>query len=157
MIVIADSSPLLYLSRLRLLEVLSATFGPVVVPRVVWNELVLARPDAPGVEALLDATWITVDDRALPSEDVGLDPGETAAILLVEALAADLLLIDERAGRAVAKHRGIAVRGTLGVLVQAREAGTLSLLRPVLDALAEQGFRLSPVLVREALRRVGED
>ncbi len=74
-----------------------------------------------------------------------------------QALGADLVLMDERAGRAVAESRGIAVRGTLGVLVQARTTGALPALRPVLNALAAEGFRLSPLLVAEALRRVGED
>lgn len=126
------------------------------MPAVVWEELVDARPHAPGVEALRDAAWLRIDGRVLPDVDLGLDPGETAAILLAEALEADLLLIDERGGRAVALSRGIVVRGTLGVLVQAREAGALPALRPVLDALVEQGFRLAPALVFEALRRVGE-
>jgi uncharacterized protein len=88
--------------------------------------------------------------------DLGLDPGETAAILLAEAIKADVLLIDERAGRKIASDRGIAVRGTLGVLVQARHLGALPALRPVLDALVGQGFRIAPALVREALARVGE-
>jgi predicted nucleic acid-binding protein len=56
----------------------------------------------------------------------------------------------------VAESRGIAVRGTLGVLVQARQLGALSALRPILDALVAEGFRISPGLVREALARVGE-
>lgn len=40
--------------------------------------------------------------------DLGLDPGETAAILLAEHLGAAALLIDERKGRAVAASRGLA-------------------------------------------------
>ena len=76
----------------------------------------------------------------IPRADVvrlhlGLDPGETAAILVADPLRADLLLIDERVGRAVAQERGPAVRGTLGVLVQARQSTVLPALKPVLDAL----------------------
>ncbi len=156
MLVVADSSPLIYLSRLGLLEVLAVMFGDVVVPQVVWNEVVLRRPDAPGVEALRSASWLRVDVTPRAQVDLGLDAGETAAILLAEALNADLLLIDERAGRLVAQARGLDVRGTLGVLVQARQMGTISELRPVLDALMTEGFRLAPSLVEEALRRVGE-
>lgn len=157
MVVIADSSPLIYLSRVGALDVLSAAFGEVVVPAVVWAEVFDARPEAPGIKTLRDAHWLRVNAQPLPDTQLGLDPGETAAILLAEALGADLVLMDERAGRAVAESRGIAVRGTLGVLVQARTTGALPALRPVLNALAAEGFRLSPLLVAEALRRVGED
>jgi predicted nucleic acid-binding protein len=138
------------------LDVLASAFGEVFVPAVVWEEVVDARPDAPGIGALRAASWLRVDSRALPDVELGLDAGETAAILLAELLHADLLLIDERAGRIVAEGRGLAVRGTLGVLVRARESGAIAALRPVLDALAAEGFRMSPVLVDEALKRVGE-
>lgn len=156
MLVVADSSPLIILSRVGVLHVLTARFDEVVVPSVVWDEVVGVRAGAPGVAELLSADWILVDDRSLPDTDLGLDPGETSAILLAEAIGADVLLIDERAGRAVAVGRGLAVRGTLGLLVQARRAGHLPALRPVLDALVAEGFRLSPVLVEEALLRVDE-
>jgi uncharacterized protein len=91
-----------------------------------------------------------------PPQLAAQDPGETAAILLAETVHADVLLIDERIGRRVAEARGIAVRGTLGVLVQARQMGALPALRPVLDALVAEGFRIAPALIREALSRVGE-
>jgi predicted nucleic acid-binding protein len=84
-----------------------------------------------------------------------LHAGETAAIPLAEMIHADVLLIDERIGRKVAESRGIAVRGTLGVLVQAHQLGALPALRAVLEAVAE-GFRIAPALIREALARVGE-
>jgi hypothetical protein len=40
-----------------------------------------------------------------------------------ESLRADRLFIDEPAGRKRAQERGLAVRGTLGVLVEARKWG----------------------------------
>ena len=156
MLVVADSSPLIYLSRVRLLHVLPPLFGDVVVPRAVWNEAVSGRPSAPGIESLRQASWIRIVDNPSPSADLGLDPGETAAILVAESLHADLLLIDERLGRAVAQERRLAVRGTLGVLVQARQSGLLPALKPVLDALNAEGFRIAPALVRQALEQVGE-
>jgi hypothetical protein len=155
-LVVADSSPLIYLSRIRLLHVLSTLFGDVVVPRAVWDEAVERRPSAPGIESLRHAGWIRIVDNPSSSADLGLDPGETAAILVAESLHADLLLIDERLGRAVAQERGLAVRGTLGVLVQARQSGVLPALKPVLDALNAEGFRIAPALVRHALEHVGE-
>jgi len=155
-LVVADSSPLVYLSRVGVLHVLAALFDDVVVPRAVWHEAVERRPSAPGIDVLRQASWIRVVDDPSPPRDLGLDPGETAAILVAESLHADLLLIDERVGRKVAQERGLTVRGTLGVLVQARQADVLPALKPVLDALVAEGFRIAPALVREALAHVGE-
>jgi uncharacterized protein len=155
-LVVADTSPLIYLSRVGHLQVLAALFGQVVVPRTVWNEAVERRPSAPGIDELRQPAWVRVVQDPVPGSDLGLDPGETAAILTAESLGADLLLIDERVGRKVAHERGLAVRGTLGVLVQARQSKVLPALEPVLDALVAQGFRIAPALIREALAHVGE-
>ena len=157
MLVVADSSPLIYLSRVGALHVLSAIFHDIVVPKAVWVETVERRPSLPGIDALRQASWLRVVDEPALELDLGLDPGETAAILLAESLRADLLLIDERIGRKVALARGLTVRGTLGVLVQARQQGWITALKPVLDALIAERFRIAPALVREALAHVGED
>ena len=156
MVVVADTSPLIYLSRVGALGLLHTLFGEVVVPRAVWTEVVEQRTAAPGLDALRIANWLRVVDQELPVLDLGLDAGETAAILLAESLQADLLLIDECLGRRVAESRGLIVRGTLGVLVQARRTGALPALRPVLERLVADGFRISPALIREALTAVGE-
>lgn len=156
MVVVADASPLIYLSRVGILAVLAELFGEVVVPRAVWAEVVDRRPSAPGLDALTSAQWIRVVDTEFAVADLGLDAGETAAIQLALTLQAELLLIDERLGRRVAAARGIPVRGTLGVLVQARRTGALPALRPVLERLVAEGFRISPALLREALAAVGE-
>ncbi len=161
MIVVADTTPLLYLSRIGRLDIVHAVHAEVVVPVTVWNELVALRPAARGVEDLRAAPWIRVKDDA---EQAGidaalaaaLDRGEAAAIVLAELLHADTLLIDERKGRDVARRRGLRIQGTLGLLVVAKSAGVLVSLREILDDLAREGFRVSAQLVTEALRQVGE-
>lgn len=162
MIVIADTTPLLYLSRIGRLEIIRAVHREILVPKTVWEELVLARPAEPGVASLQASPWIRVNDEI---ERIGIDPalaglldaGEAAAIALAELLRADTLLIDERKGRAVARARGLRIQGTLGLLVEARRAGVLGSLRAVLDDLSNAGFRVSALLVTEALRQVGEE
>jgi predicted nucleic acid-binding protein len=55
-----------------------------------------------------------------------LDLGERAAIALAETVHADLLLIDEAAGRAEAKRRHLRVTPTLGVLRGGAEQGLVN-------------------------------
>jgi len=100
MLVVADASPLIFLGRLSLLELLPQLYGRVLVPRAVLDEVVRGAPTDPAAPALLSAAWLEVEDageapllEALREE---LDPGEAAAISLARELGADLLLIDER-------------------------------------------------------------
>ena len=155
MIVVADTSPPLHLARVGRLDLIPAVVGRVLVPRTVWGELVQAGTRADVVAALESAAWIEVVQDP-PVQDLGLDAGETAAILLAEQLRADALLIDERDGRAVALARGIAVIGTLGIVAGARRSGVLDRAAPVVAQLRADGFWLSDDLVSEFLKGLGE-
>jgi hypothetical protein len=115
MIVVADTSPPLHLARIHRLDLIPAVVGRVAIPRTVWGELVQAGTRPEVIAAIEVANWMDVVEDPV-AQDLGLDPGETAAILLAERLRADALLIDERRGRAVAAARGISVIGTLGIV-----------------------------------------
>lgn len=156
MIVVADTSPPLHLARIGRLDLIPAVVDRVLVPRTVWGELVQAgtRPDV--VAALESASWIEVVEDP-PVQNLGLDAGETAAILLAEQLRADAVLIDERDGRAVALARGIRVIGTLGVVAGARRSGVLDRAAPIVAQLRADGFWLSDDLVSDFLKGLGED
>lgn len=77
-----------------------------------------------------------------------LDIGERAAIRLAESLRADLILLDERAGRRVAAERGLKVTGLLGLLDLAADLGLVE-LGQVLDELRATGFRASQALLKQ--------
>jgi predicted nucleic acid-binding protein len=68
-----------------------------------------------------------------------LDLGERSAIALAVALQADLVLIDEAAGRAEAKRRKLRVTGTLGVLGAGAEQGLVD-VPDVVRRLQETSF-----------------
>jgi predicted nucleic acid-binding protein len=126
MIVIADTSPLNYFIRLGHSDVLRNIYGRVLVPSAVLLEM--KHPEAPpevrawGVAppAWLEEIQVQQIDPTLPLE---IGAGEREAISLALEMGADLLLIDERAGRQEAEARQIAVAGTLAVLLQASSCG----------------------------------
>ncbi|MDP2313553.1 MAG: DUF3368 domain-containing protein [Pseudomonadota bacterium] len=121
----------------------------------MWSELIQPGTRLEVVAMVRAAAWIAiVEDPEL--RDLGLDPGETAAILLASSLGADALFIDERRGRSVASGMGLAVIGTLGVLAGAKRAGVLGLAHPVIAELRADGFRLADALVEDFLAKVGE-
>lgn len=155
MIVVADASPLNYLIQIDCDTLLRELFGRVLVPRAVIEEL--RHPSAPpAVASWLSQIppWIEVHavregrDRELEA----LDPGERAAIQLAQELRADLLLIDERQGRRVARLRGIATTGTLGVLLAAGRRKLVDAEAAFHRLVNETSFRATPEVRENFLR-----
>ena len=77
-----------------------------------------------------------------------LDPGEGEAIALATEMHADVLLIDEQAGRQEAVRRGLKVAGTLSVLDEAEQAGLVDFDEAVAE-LQKMSFRLSQAVLSE--------
>ena len=118
-LVVADTSPIFYLLSIGHIEILAQLFGKVFVPDAVHEEL--CHPAAPALvrEWVADLpVWVEVK-QVETTDDAALQPlgsGERAAIALAVSLRADLILIDERRGTAVALGKGLEATGTLGVL-----------------------------------------
>jgi predicted nucleic acid-binding protein len=156
MIVVADSGPLHYLILLEQIELLRRFYGQVLVPEPVAGELSATAAPATVREWIRKPpAWVEV--RPVPSDAVSmitedLDLGERAAIALAETVHADLLLIDEAAGRAEAKRRHLRVTGTLGVLRAGAEHGLVN-VPDLLERLKASNFYLDETLVNAAFDR----
>jgi predicted nucleic acid-binding protein len=126
MIVVADTSPINYLIRLNLTDLLLHLYGQVLLPTEVLKELQNARAPAEVKKWAENLPhWISVQtpQLSLRAELDGLDAGERAAIELACEARADILLLDERKARRVAESLfGLTVFGTLGVLRSAHQA-----------------------------------
>jgi predicted nucleic acid-binding protein len=129
-LVVADTSPIFYLLSIGHIELLPRLFGKVFVPDAVHNEL--CHPSAPplirewvaGLPVWAEVTRVeAIDDPVLQP----LGDGERAAITLALSLHADLILMDERKGTAIALGKGFDVTGTLGVLGLAARRGLVDL------------------------------
>jgi predicted nucleic acid-binding protein len=159
-IVIADASPLIALARVDGLAWLQQLFSAVMVTDVVLAEVLKGRypeSEAPIRQALA-AGWltthaITTREPVLPD----LDEGEASSIRLALSRGGPaLLLIDERAGRAVAQELGLIVAGTAAVIGLARQHGLIASARPVFAALHASVFRIAPAVIQAVLDRCGE-
>jgi predicted nucleic acid-binding protein len=151
--VVADASPVIALARIGRLELLRDVFHSICLPDAVWREVAEAGLDRAGAHTVLHADWITrrsIADEAMVSvlrRDLGA--GEAEAIVLAHEAGADVLVIDERMGRAAATRLGLRVTGLVGVLIEARERGLLPDAEAVIEALHRRaGFWLTDELRR---------
>src|SRR5437016_2989266 len=132
-LVIADTAPINYLVLIGSIEILPELFEKVILPSAVRDELA-DEGAPPAVRQWIAAPPSWIDVRSVTASGrieflEGLDDGERAAIALMAEIGADLLLIDDRQGAAVARRHGFIVTGTLGVLALAGRRGLLDLAR----------------------------
>lgn len=140
------------------MHVLRNLYERIIIPRRVYLELQNLNA---AFRHKLELDWIEikeVSDTSLLKELVELlDPGEAEAIALATELRADLIIIDEIKGRAVATEMGLAVIGTLGALAEAKEKNYIKAVKPVIDILVNQcGFWIKPSLIERVLKSVNE-
>jgi predicted nucleic acid-binding protein len=93
---------------------------------------------------------------AITAFSLTLDPGESEALSLYFEINADFLLIDEKRGRIVALRNGVKTIGTIGTLLYAKQKGFVENIKPLLDILDQNGFRISDILYNQTLERAGE-
>lgn len=136
------------------------------IPQQVVEEVVIQGTGHAGsleLQQAIQDQWITVRevaDRHVIHRLMTPNISETDAVVIAAALVhqATLLLADDTAVRTRAMREGLAVMGTVGILVQARLEGIIDRLEPVLDQLIAFGFYLDPAgrTYQDALRRVQE-
>jgi predicted nucleic acid-binding protein len=161
MIVVADSGPLISLARVHRFGLLRDLYGELLLPAQVHAEVVAQGQGLPGSAEVEEASWCRVIQPVLSIQGVRmtypqLGAGEVAAIMNALELKAELLLCDDLAARRVAEALGQPVKGTLGILVEAKQRELLPRVGEVIEELLRAGAWLNPAVVREALRLAGE-
>jgi len=160
-VVICDTSPIRALAHLALLDLLRQLYVQVLVPPAVQHELM----NPASGHAIVDISYYPFVQVQAP-QDLGrvqalrrlrLDPGESEAVALAFEVPAAILVVDEATARGVVQQLGLALTGTLGVLLEAKAQGLVSQVRPLLDSLQNTlGFFISPKLRADVLRQAGE-
>lgn len=146
-IVVADSTCLIGLERIGELDILPALFDSVMIPPEVGREF------GGSFE------WLKVENLKnnflVDALQMVVDAGEAEAIALASEKNC-LLISDDKQARAAAKRLSVKVIGTVGVLIRAKQNGVIKALKPILDDLEANDFRIGQALKEEALKIVGE-
>ena len=158
--IISNNSPLVALFGLDRLSLLRDLYTEVWIPTEV-NEEFLGTERIPRQQALKEARWIKtvhVTDVQDISTYVrsGLDLGEAAVFALAKEHDAQFVIIDELKARQHAVRMGLSFKGTVGILLEAKQEDLIDVIKPLLIRLRDNGMHLSERLINDALRKAGE-
>lgn len=149
-VAVFDASPLIALNQIGHLALPRSLFSQSLVTPIVAEEV------APSLGSLPD--WIGVrDDAVLLELSRALDAGDLAAVSLAVRVSADVVVLDDLAGRMMATELGLIPVGSLGLLVRAKASGLIVEVRPLMDAMISYGLYTSDELYRRILAIAGED
>ncbi len=147
MIAVSNTSPLVFLTKIKKTHILCKLFSEVLIPAAVWSELMIKQEE---VFLPSCAKRISVQ-KAMK---LGLGAGETEAIELARKRKADFILLDDRQARKAAVIFGLKPIGTLGILLKSLEKQLMkySEFRMSLDALVESNCHMSVELYNFILK-----
>lgn len=129
--VISNTTPIIALASIEKLELLPILFKEIIIAEAVRDEINAGgRIKVPSPDKI---EWIKIRKNQSGIKEkllFDLDEGEKQTIFIgIEAnsSACDcLLLIDERKGRKIANSKGLRIKGTLGILADAKRKNLIA-------------------------------
>lgn len=158
---VLDAGPLIHLSELSALDVLS-DYEVLYIPPVVWNEVIRHQPDIKSVPPSIERTEVPIIDSKLATfaKMFSLDPGEIQSLVLMAKHTEIFFLTDDSAARLVAEEFGYKVHGTLGLLIRSVRKGTRS-PKEVLEILSslqkKSSLHIRTSLLLDVIKRLEKE
>lgn len=162
MLVVSNTTPVISLLKINMLELMETMFSRIIIPQAVYNELIAHHSLHDEADKIIKCKFIKIERVEnefavkLLQKQLNLGLGESESILLADTLKANLLIIDERKGRNIAKDMGLQITGTLGILLEAKNQKYIGKIEPLLNQLMESNIRIGEKLYDEILILAGE-
>jgi predicted nucleic acid-binding protein len=156
---ITNTSPMLYLYRIGVLDWLPQLCDDIWMPRAVVDELQDGRRKGHDVPIPSAYAWLqVVEPRVVPSEWLALDlgAGELAVLAIALEHPQRVILLDDGRARRIAQAAGLTIWGTLKILLEAKSQGLTDLIEPQLDRLRDAGMWMSEAIRQRVLALAGE-
>jgi len=159
---VVDSSAIIALAEVNMVNLLVVLDMEVIVPRAVYEEVVIKGHGRPGSKELEDLTGqgkvkvLKPRDEALVEalhDPLGMSESEAIALAVEHNCA---VVLDDRIARLKAKSMKLKVMGTISLLRLAYDKGLIDKdkLVQALRELKEHGFRVSNEIIDGVLRKL---
>ncbi len=147
--IISDTSCLILLDKIGELSILNKLFGNITTTSEVAEEFGQPLPPWFEIKEPSDKNYQAIIEASV-------DKGEASAIALAIELDDCLLIIDDLKGRKFAHQLGLTIIGTIGVILDAKLAGIIPSVKPILSKIKSTNFRITEQLELLILKRAGE-
>ena len=155
---VLNTSPLIVLACVGQERLFHALADEVVIPRAVAVEIEAGPANDPARRVIASGDFTIVEVTPVPeilAWDLGA--GETAVLSYALKEPGCTVILDDAIARKCARSFGLRLKGTLAVVILAKQHGLIPSAADVLRSLLNIGFRLDDSVVQEALSRtVGE-
>src|SRR5262249_7161619 len=133
---IVNASPLILLAKVGQLDLLRAGVPEIIVPDAVLGEVSARGPTDPVLLEVQRASWLKVVPAPRTPPEVlvwDLGAGESSVLSIALNDPGCEVILDDRDARRCAQALGIGARGTIGLIVLARQIDSIPAARPVLE------------------------
>lgn len=148
-LVITDTSCFVLFYKIEGFVILHNLFGSVFTTPEIASEYGEQLPEWVVIQPVKNQDLLTEYQQKV-------DPGEASALALAKEINADLVILDDLEVRKFALKLGVPFKGTLGLLVMAKQYGIIPAIRPYLEKVQQTNFRLASHLIDQCLRDAGE-
>ena len=154
---VVNASPLITLAKISQINLLIQLCSEIVIPNGVVEEINVGSDDDPakiwlGNEGRL---WIREVEQIDTVARWDLRLGESHVLSWVYSNPGYEAVLDDRAAKNAALALKIPVRGTLGIILLAKQQGIIA-AKPLFEQIVQIGFRVTPEIIAAALRFVNE-
>jgi len=139
---IANSSPLICLSKAELQDLLGKLYSKVLVPVPVLNEIAQGKDGDRILRIVQSSSWAEIIKVEIFPEilEWNLESGEGSVISQAVKEPNLEILIDDRLANRCARLYQLKTRGTLGILLLAKRKGVIAELRPSMERIMQAGL-----------------
>lgn len=155
---VVNSTPIISLHDIGRLDILSKMYHTVYIPHGVYEEVCVDGDICPKTLGAFSNFSIChiANEYARKYFKTALHKGEVEVMILADELNVDICIMDDRLAREYAKHLGLTVTGTLGLLVKAKMRGILDQVVPCMDAMIKNDIYISHNLYAHIKKLAGE-